>query len=380
MSVWTGLENALPNADMCRASSRRPTSSSSSGRSGASTTRPRAAPASRSTCPRRRSCSTCSRPGGRRQASEERARIWHEMLGIHAEQVFTIGIVRAVPQPVVVSNRLRNVPKEGRLQLGARRLLRHLPPGDVLVRRRHCQRRSAVDACSAGSTLTPTLSLSRVPRAEGGALRSAPPDALARAKPGEGGPRKREGEVRLDVVGPEVGAGDAQLPRPAPPDDDPDAARDQRLDLRHHPAAARRLPLELHRRAAGPGRGGRPARRSSSCASNTASTRPMVEQYAVWVLGLLQGDLGYSFEYNRPVSEVVGDRLLLTMVLNVATILFIYLVVLPDRRLFGHPPVQLGRPRPHLPRLPRPRHAQLPARADPDVPRQRAVRHLDRRR
>lgn len=57
--------------------------------------------------------------------------------------------------------------------------------------------------------------------------------------------------------------------------------------------------------------------------------RPMIEQYAVWVLGLLKGDLGYSFEYNRPVSEVVGDRLLLTVVLNVATVLFIYLVSFP---------------------------------------------------
>ena len=28
--------------------------------------------------------------------------------------------------------------------------------------------------------------------------------------------------------------------------------------------------------------------------------RPMVEQYAIWLLGLLQGDLGYSFEYNNP--------------------------------------------------------------------------------
>jgi peptide/nickel transport system permease protein len=57
--------------------------------------------------------------------------------------------------------------------------------------------------------------------------------------------------------------------------------------------------------------------------------RPMIEQYGVWVLGLLQGDLGYSFEYNKPVSEVVGDRLLLTVVLNVATILFVYLVSFP---------------------------------------------------
>ena len=57
--------------------------------------------------------------------------------------------------------------------------------------------------------------------------------------------------------------------------------------------------------------------------------RPMIEQYGIWVLGLLQGDLGYSFEYNRPVSEVVGDRLLLTVVLNVATIVFVYLVSFP---------------------------------------------------
>lgn len=57
--------------------------------------------------------------------------------------------------------------------------------------------------------------------------------------------------------------------------------------------------------------------------------RPMVEQYAIWVWGLLHGDLGYSFEYNKPVTAVVGDRLLLTVLLNFATILFIYLVAFP---------------------------------------------------
>jgi len=34
------------------------------------------------------------------------------MLAIHADQVFTIGTVAAVPQPVVVSNRLHNVPED----------------------------------------------------------------------------------------------------------------------------------------------------------------------------------------------------------------------------------------------------------------------------
>jgi len=57
--------------------------------------------------------------------------------------------------------------------------------------------------------------------------------------------------------------------------------------------------------------------------------RPMVEQYFVWLGGLLQGDLGYSFEYNLPVSDVVGDRLLLTLLLNAVTIVFIYLVSFP---------------------------------------------------
>jgi peptide/nickel transport system permease protein len=55
----------------------------------------------------------------------------------------------------------------------------------------------------------------------------------------------------------------------------------------------------------------------------------MVEQYFVWLGGLVQGDLGYSFEYNRPVTEVVGDRLLLSMVLNFTTVLFIYIISFP---------------------------------------------------
>ncbi len=45
--------------------------------------------------------------------AEEQARIWHAMLKLYTDQVFTIGTVCAVPQPVVVNNRLRNVPLEG---------------------------------------------------------------------------------------------------------------------------------------------------------------------------------------------------------------------------------------------------------------------------
>jgi len=57
--------------------------------------------------------------------------------------------------------------------------------------------------------------------------------------------------------------------------------------------------------------------------------KPMIEQYFVWLGGMLTGDYGYSFEYNRPVSEVVGDRILLTVVVSFATIIFIWVVSFP---------------------------------------------------
>lgn len=57
--------------------------------------------------------------------------------------------------------------------------------------------------------------------------------------------------------------------------------------------------------------------------------RSLPEQYLTWVSDFARGDFGYSFEYQRPVSEVVGDRLFLTMVLNFATVFFIYLVAFP---------------------------------------------------
>jgi peptide/nickel transport system substrate-binding protein len=42
-----------------------------------------------------------------------RARVWRDMLKIHADQVYGIGIISETPQPVVVSKRLRNVPETG---------------------------------------------------------------------------------------------------------------------------------------------------------------------------------------------------------------------------------------------------------------------------
>jgi peptide/nickel transport system permease protein len=57
--------------------------------------------------------------------------------------------------------------------------------------------------------------------------------------------------------------------------------------------------------------------------------RPVWEQYLYWAWGLLHGDLGYSFEYDRPVADVIGDRIFLTFVISFATILFTWIVAFP---------------------------------------------------
>ncbi|MCV9961611.1 ABC transporter permease [Pararhizobium sp. BT-229] len=57
--------------------------------------------------------------------------------------------------------------------------------------------------------------------------------------------------------------------------------------------------------------------------------RPPLMRYFHWVAGLVQGDYGYSFEYQLPVNEVVGDRLWLTVLVSFVTIMFTWLVAFP---------------------------------------------------
>ena len=49
----------------------------------------------------------------RASSVEERVAAWEEMLDIHAEQTFVIGIVSGSPQPVIANRDLRNVPRTG---------------------------------------------------------------------------------------------------------------------------------------------------------------------------------------------------------------------------------------------------------------------------
>ncbi len=57
--------------------------------------------------------------------------------------------------------------------------------------------------------------------------------------------------------------------------------------------------------------------------------RPPVERYFVWVWGMLHGDFGYSFAYELPVTDVVGDRIWLTILVSFVTIIFTWVIAFP---------------------------------------------------
>lgn len=57
--------------------------------------------------------------------------------------------------------------------------------------------------------------------------------------------------------------------------------------------------------------------------------KPPVLRYFHWLGGMLQGDFGYSFEYQLPVNEVIGDRMWLTILVSSVTILFTWLLAFP---------------------------------------------------
>lgn len=113
MSVWSGLANGIPTPDMSPEELAPTTKhqlqwpkwgqyAETGGRAGEP---PDMAPA--------RELLQLNTAWRRATSTAERERIWHRMLEIHSQQVFTIGIVNSTLQPVVINDRLRNVPAKG---------------------------------------------------------------------------------------------------------------------------------------------------------------------------------------------------------------------------------------------------------------------------
>jgi peptide/nickel transport system substrate-binding protein len=113
MSVWTGLENGLPTADM-PPMELAPTSQQqlqwpmwgqlveTKGEAGEAVDLPEA-----------QKLSELLKAWFAATDTATRADIWSEMLMLFSDQVYTIGTVSGVPQPVAVKTRLHNVPEQG---------------------------------------------------------------------------------------------------------------------------------------------------------------------------------------------------------------------------------------------------------------------------
>jgi peptide/nickel transport system substrate-binding protein len=113
MSIWTGLENALPNPDMSPVELAPMKQDylqwpkwgqyvQTKGRSGEPIDMPEA-----------QELSELYYAWERATERTEREKIWHRMLQIHADQIFSLGVVAGVPQPVVINALLRNLPEIG---------------------------------------------------------------------------------------------------------------------------------------------------------------------------------------------------------------------------------------------------------------------------
>ena len=57
--------------------------------------------------------------------------------------------------------------------------------------------------------------------------------------------------------------------------------------------------------------------------------KPVWIQYLKWIGLILQGNFGMAMEWGRPVADVIGDRMTLTIVISLAAIVFTWALALP---------------------------------------------------
>lgn len=57
--------------------------------------------------------------------------------------------------------------------------------------------------------------------------------------------------------------------------------------------------------------------------------QPLLSQYWIWVSNFVRGDFGESFEYERPVAELIGQRFALTVILALSTLTITWMIAIP---------------------------------------------------
>ena len=113
MSVWSGLENGLPTANMVPAELAPTAQTQLQWPKWGEHYETVEASGQAPDMPLGRQLLELNNAWRNADDPEARAEIWHQMLKIHADQVFAIGTVNSVPQPVVATNTLKNVPEKG---------------------------------------------------------------------------------------------------------------------------------------------------------------------------------------------------------------------------------------------------------------------------
>ncbi len=57
--------------------------------------------------------------------------------------------------------------------------------------------------------------------------------------------------------------------------------------------------------------------------------KPFMWQYSNWAVNFLKGDFGESFEYERPVREMLGERVTMTIILGIASLVVVWILAIP---------------------------------------------------
>ncbi|NCF66057.1 MAG: ABC transporter permease subunit [Chloroflexi bacterium] len=57
--------------------------------------------------------------------------------------------------------------------------------------------------------------------------------------------------------------------------------------------------------------------------------QPMYMQYLKWTSRMVTGDLGFSFDWQKPIKELIGERIALTVMLGLFTFAFTWLLAIP---------------------------------------------------
>lgn len=87
----------------------------------------------------------------------------------------------------------------------------------------------------------------------------------------------------------------------------------------------------IQTQAGGPAMMGTPAGQvvAKALRSEYGLDQPIFVQYTKWAWKFVRGDFGISLEYRRPVREIVGERLLMTVILAVSTALLAWALSIP---------------------------------------------------